>query len=210
VVNNLSPEKIEFAPAKNNRACSASLRSLRPAESRTTAAGSSRIYGMQLLSSDYPDLIGKLVWYGIWRRATDGTTAYAVPYCKQQTFFADSGMASDTWIFSAVSFIWPTPTPDPDDVEFVDCGIYKTGTAETGVIYFTAPMLMEVGVPLDTALGTIPYLQKQWWGTAAPTTGTWARGDSVLNSTPSAAGPPGWVCTTAGTPGTWKARANLL
>lgn len=46
-------------------------------------------------------------------------------------------------------------------------------------------------------------------GTAAPTTGTYARGSIVWNSAPSAAGPPGWMCVTAGTPGTWKAMANL-
>jgi hypothetical protein len=41
-------------------------------------------------------------------------------------------------------------------------------------------------------------------GTDAPTTGTWARGDIVYNSEPSAGGTIGWVCVTAGTPGTWK------
>lgn len=42
-------------------------------------------------------------------------------------------------------------------------------------------------------------------GTAAPTTGEWARGDIRYNSAPSAGGKVGWVCTAAGTPGTWKA-----
>jgi hypothetical protein len=46
-------------------------------------------------------------------------------------------------------------------------------------------------------------------GTAAPTTGTWVVGDTVWNTTPSAGGTPGWVCTTAGTPGTWKAMASV-
>jgi hypothetical protein len=41
-------------------------------------------------------------------------------------------------------------------------------------------------------------------GTAAPTAGTYKRGDVVWNSQPAAAGTVGWVCTTAGTPGTWK------
>ena len=42
-------------------------------------------------------------------------------------------------------------------------------------------------------------------GTAAPTTGTWATGDRVENTTaPSAGSPLGWVCTSGGTPGTWK------
>jgi hypothetical protein len=44
---------------------------------------------------------------------------------------------------------------------------------------------------------------------AAPTTGTWARNEAVWNSSSAAGQPPGWVCVTAGTPGTWKAMANL-
>lgn len=43
--------------------------------------------------------------------------------------------------------------------------------------------------------------------TAAPTTGTWKIGDTVFNDTPTAGGTLCWVCTTAGTPGTWKAVA---
>ena len=45
--------------------------------------------------------------------------------------------------------------------------------------------------------------------TAAPTAGTWARGDVVWNSNAASATSPGWVCVTAGTPGTWKGMANL-
>ena len=39
---------------------------------------------------------------------------------------------------------------------------------------------------------------------AAPTFGTWKKGDVVYNSNAVASGYIGWVCTTAGTPGTWK------
>lgn len=46
--------------------------------------------------------------------------------------------------------------------------------------------------------------------TAAPTTGTWGKGDFLLNSAPSEAGSigskyivHGWRCTAGGTPGTW-------
>lgn len=46
--------------------------------------------------------------------------------------------------------------------------------------------------------------------TAAPTTGTWAQGDFVLNSEPSELGTAaskyivhGWRCTVGGTPGSW-------
>lgn len=46
--------------------------------------------------------------------------------------------------------------------------------------------------------------------TAAPTTGSYAQGDEVLNSNPTELGTAGakyvirgWVCTVSGTPGTW-------
>ena len=40
--------------------------------------------------------------------------------------------------------------------------------------------------------------------TAAPASGTWRQGDVIWHRTPSASGNIGWVCVTAGTPGTWK------
>lgn len=49
-------------------------------------------------------------------------------------------------------------------------------------------------------MGTLPIYR----GTGAPTTGTWAVGDTVYHSAPTAGGFIGWVCVTAGTPGTWK------
>lgn len=47
------------------------------------------------------------------------------------------------------------------------------------------------------------------WLTAAPVAGTWAQGDIVKNSAPSVGQPKGWVCTVAGTPGTWVSEGNL-
>ena len=44
---------------------------------------------------------------------------------------------------------------------------------------------------------------------ASPTTGTWIVGDKSWNTAAASGGAPGWVCTTAGTSGTWKAMANL-
>lgn len=41
-------------------------------------------------------------------------------------------------------------------------------------------------------------------GTAAPASGTYDRGAIWLNDLPAAGGFIGWVCVTAGTPGTWK------
>lgn len=55
--------------------------------------------------------------------------------------------------------------------------------------------------------------RRELYGTTDPAsaamTDTFMRGDICWNATPSAGGTPGWVCVTAGTPGTWKAMANL-
>ena len=45
--------------------------------------------------------------------------------------------------------------------------------------------------------------------TNPPTGGTWSVGDIVWRTDPVSGQEPGWVCVTAGTPGTWKAMANL-
>lgn len=62
----------------------------------------------------------------------------------------------------------------------------------------------------------VHYANGKWWrqtrstvGAAAPTTGTWALGDIVYHSAPSPGGNVGWICTTAGTPGTWKAFGGI-
>lgn len=88
---------------------------------------------------------------------------------------------------------------------------------------WTAPAIYKDDYVSDTINNTINQV-RQWnayytgdgtthsriqesHGTAAPVTGSWSRGSRVWNVTPSAAGVPGWVCVTAGTPGTWKAMA---
>ena len=52
--------------------------------------------------------------------------------------------------------------------------------------------------------------------TVPPTTGDWAQGDVVRNSTPTELGIvsskyviTGWICTASGTPGTWLAMRTL-
>jgi hypothetical protein len=46
-------------------------------------------------------------------------------------------------------------------------------------------------------------------GTGIPTEGTFAVGDTVQMKTPTAGGYMGYVCTTAGTPGTWKGYGSI-
>jgi len=41
------------------------------------------------------------------------------------------------------------------------------------------------------------------WNSAAPTSGTWSRGDIIWNTAVTADTFPGWTCTASGTPGAW-------
>jgi hypothetical protein len=49
----------------------------------------------------------------------------------------------------------------------------------------------------------------QYYSVAIPTTGTWAVGQRVIRSVPAVGQPKAWVCTVAGTPGTWVSEGNL-
>ena len=62
---------------------------------------------------------------------------------------------------------------------------------------------------LDNGTGTLFYLNssgvnKIFYGSATPVSGTYARGDKMYYFSPAAGGFIGEVCTVAGTPGTWK------
>lgn len=46
-------------------------------------------------------------------------------------------------------------------------------------------------------------------GTAAPVSGAWAQGDIRTNTGATAGQPAGWVCTVAGSPGTWAAFGHV-
>lgn len=167
-------------------------------EITSSGAGSSDTNGFTIDATLYPEYAGKLVWFGLWTQSANAN-CYAVPYCNKQTF-NNNPLSLGSWQFSAVSFPWPASGN-------VICGVYKSGSG-TGRVQVAAPMLMPVGVDVQTALASIQPT-REWFGSAAPTTGAWNRGDIVWNSAPSSGGTPGWTCTASGSPGTWKAMANL-
>jgi hypothetical protein len=70
----------------------------------------------------------------------------------------------------------------------------------------------------DVAIGTIRFFAREKnvttknviaYGTAAPSSGQYMIGDRVINSSPTVGQPKAWVCTVAGTPGTWVSEGNL-
>lgn len=66
-------------------------------------------------------------------------------------------------------------------------------------------VVLKTSAALSTNIGGINYTSSD----AAPLTGTWFQGDVCWNIYATAGGTPGWVCVSSGTPGTWKAMANL-
>lgn len=93
---------------------------------------------------------------------------------------------------------------------------YTTGTVRIYVTTssaLTSSDFMAIGSYFITTETIAPLPSRSskvvGYGTAFPTAGVWSQGDICWNTTPSAGGTPGWVCTTAGNPGTWKAMANL-
>lgn len=69
-------------------------------------------------------------------------------------------------------------------------------TVSTATVSYTAPTYVMIQPRIT-------------YRTSAPVSGTWERGDQVLNLTPSAGSPIGWICATSGTPGTFVAMPNL-
>lgn len=70
----------------------------------------------------------------------------------------------------------------------------------------------EPGIALRSgavAKNTVDSGNKVVYQNAAPTTGTWSRGDIVYNTSPAAGGNIGWVCVESGSPGTWKSFGSI-
>jgi len=57
--------------------------------------------------------------------------------------------------------------------------------------------------------GSVTPARIIWSSVNAPTTGRWNVGDIAFNKTSTVGSPKGWMCTVAGTPGTWVSMGNL-
>jgi hypothetical protein len=95
-------------------------------------------------------------------------------------------------------------------VNWNTCAIFRNATEFYGNvannILVSVPALTQDSNGLAPNVNIInnTYGRQQLTRPSAPTTGTFSVGDIAWNSTPTAGGYVGWVCVTAGTPGTWK------
>lgn len=87
-------------------------------------------------------------------------------------------------------------------------GVTFSGSADTAALKLYQ---LELWIGKSLPSVTMPSFPQnvQTYAASTPAAGQWAQGDIVWNNAPAAGGTPGWVCTTGGTPGTWKAMANL-
>lgn len=120
--------------------------------------------------------------------------------------FTTDGRSQSGWLFPMVALVKATSSPSVDTSHFVSNNIF------IGVISQLSSSIGSYG-SINTGTGRayssdIIYgsgtQNKVIFGGSVPTTGTWGIGDRALNTTPTAGGYLGWICTASGTPGTWK------
>jgi hypothetical protein len=85
----------------------------------------------------------------------------------------------------------------------MEWGPGDTGPADTN-LYRSAADTLKTDDTFVAGAGLTIGTQKLVLGAAAPVAGTWALGDTVINTAPAAGSYWGWVCVSPGTPGTWK------
>jgi hypothetical protein len=133
-------------------------------------------------------------------------SGYVIPYiASDANTGADRVNYGDGWV--AVSRTYTLQSSGT-----LGFGIWALGVSGSATVYVD-----EVSV----AFGTEALMNPAKFGSielkdgtvtrasAAPASGTWKQGDIVFNDAPTSGGAAGWMCTAAGSPGTWKAMANL-
>lgn len=158
------------------------------------AAGSSDLFGFTLNMDNYPELAGQTVYFGAYVKTTTVDFNCNIYIDSLSNNSANSGTTDWRWMEIQETL------PDTGTVKFAIRSQSPDSTSDKA--YFARPTLAIMGSPRYLHFTSIT--KPTWSNTAAPTVGTWARSDIVYNSAASASGSIGWVCTTAGTPGTWK------
>lgn len=77
----------------------------------------------------------------------------------------------------------------------------------TGSVFDESNVL--VGMDMNNVNNAGSGMKVTLFGTAAPTVKAHQVADRVINSVPAVGSPKAWVCTVAGTPGTWVSEGNL-
>jgi hypothetical protein len=168
-------------------------------ELATVATGTSDVIGFSINAANFPALHNKLCVFGLWVKKQVATATTNAGLVVGGNNLVDFFTTNANWRFQSGLFLMPTTGT-------IGFGVSKIGDADT--VYCVAPVLCEFGADVISLSDAVKE-ETQFFGTAAPTTGTWKQGDVVWNTAPAAGGTPGWMCVTAGAPGTWKAMASV-
>jgi len=144
-----------------------------------------------------PELLGKWVYFGMWVNTQGGNTNARLFISGNSSSGATDFDATSTWKFKS-TLLQISNTPG---VTYF--GVKKVGTGVP--VLLCNPVVSVVGGAYNQHRPQVPV----WKRGAAPTTGTWKLGDRVFNVTPAVGQPKSWICTVAGTPGTWVSEGNL-
>lgn len=116
--------------------------------------------------------------------------------------FDTSGWRNNTFLFTGTwTYVWPA------NLKVVPCAFGYDNTSQIYVYdvceaqgNYTNKM-PQPGVDNNLSEGNLRFVG---YSTNIPSSGTWFAGDYKLARAVAAGGVMGWVCTTSGTPGTWK------
>jgi len=145
-------------------------------------------------ATKFPELKGKLIWFGAWVKADSGNDVKIVTLNGSGSH-GDTLTATGTgkWCFKSILI------PIGSSASSITCAFQKLGSGSNGHVAF--PVMALAGSSLDRfEIGS----EVDFSSTSYPTTGYWERNEVVRNTDPSAGGVMGWVCVAAGSSGTWK------
>jgi hypothetical protein len=159
-----------------------------------------------ITSKPFPLKKGKYLFSTGWKKDGYGVNGTVkVDFLVGGVSFGAAGTYADATLpltYAASEYLLQTVEILQDIADFqfrVQCD-----ASTNGRYFYIFNPVMAKGLRGAVTAPVAPRANYECDGLAAPTTGTWGVGARVWNITPTAGGVMGWVCTTAGTPGTWK------
>jgi hypothetical protein len=165
-----------------------------------TATGQRPTYVSNVRVTSDPDSGGEGV------ELYEGTDPAESPFLPQTIF---GGINTDAYVEALLGIILRISTTHPvlgDWPSNPDVGTLLLRDGNNGT-----PLVTELVARTSSGFRTAALLNRRTTsGAAAPSDGTWTRGDICWNESPSVGAPSFWQCVTTGTPGTWAASPNLV
>ena len=147
--------------------------------------------------------VGTTILFSALLKSSSSTASWNFNYA-QSTAVSDVTIPADTWV-RIVIFGTLTGTPRNQFLIITpDASAIGETLSVCKIHTMTSPDARTLASFVRSGLYNNGQKTDEYRLSAAPTIGTWKVGEIVYNTAPVAGGTTGWICTTAGTPGTWK------